>query len=77
MSDGDVTSSQDERDRFPVGAELLCELVDGGAMFVPGDEIIDLVIPQPSMNLFDGSSLRACGAVGNRAQDLGDQIPLV
>jgi hypothetical protein len=59
MSDGHTPSPQDKRDGLPVNAELLRKLVDGGPVFVPSDEILDLATSQPSVNLLVGSSLRS------------------
>ena len=36
--------SEDERDGLPTDGELVCQLIDGVAVFVPRDEILDLIV---------------------------------
>jgi hypothetical protein len=44
MSDGDASPPQDERDGLSIDSELVCQLIHGVAVFVPRDEIVDLIV---------------------------------
>jgi hypothetical protein len=44
--------------RRSLDVEYVCELIDGEATFESGNEVVDLIVSQPSMDLFVDSSLR-------------------
>jgi hypothetical protein len=69
MPDGHVASSQDQRNGPSVNAELICELENRESMPVSLNEIIDLIVSEPAMDLPLGSSIGLDATHRNRIEN--------